>query len=155
MIFTAIAFIQFNSDESVAGPSLKEEVESLSPHVTSVKVCGHWEYKGKQGQYRIISGWIYGHSEIYIQWLADPDIDTPTDREKKDDFEVMHTSSFPRFNDYESATDITEPSCRETPAGTEIIFDAHDGHSNQKAHVVIKLNNEFGKFTLSETMRSN
>jgi hypothetical protein len=154
LFLTAISFL-LNTGEALADLTLKEDSQKLSPYITSVKVCGHWEYKGKRGQYRIISGWIYGHSEIYVQWLADPDIDIPKDKKEKEDFKVMHTLSIPRFDDYESATDLTEPLCQETSAGLKVYFDADDGHTDQKTHVVIKLKNELGKFSLSETTRSN
>jgi len=71
--------------------TLINDAKSLSEHITTVKICGSWNYNGKQGKYRIITGWLYGHSEIYIQWLADTD----NKKDLEENSKVMFTLSLP------------------------------------------------------------
>jgi hypothetical protein len=128
----------FISNSSADDLTLFNEAKSISPQIDTVFVCGSWEYKEKRGTFRIISGWIYGHTELYVQWLKESY--TPGT------IKVESTISFPRFNHYEEAVDLSNIRCTTIENGVKLDMHMSDGHSDKERNVSILLFNEPGKY---------
>lgn len=139
--------------------TLDEKVKKLDPFIQSVSMCGQWDHNNEEGSYRIIYGWLWGHTEIYVQWVADPIFFPKKGQQERRFPQVIKTATFPEFNDYESATDLENVKCLKQKDHWVITADADNGHEENpvksKYQLVIHLYKEPGKFTLEKkTMRS-
>ena len=120
--------------------TLLDEVKLISPQINQIFICGEWKFKEKAGVFRIISGWIYGHSELYIQWLNRPYGDKIMTVDK--------TLSISEFNYYNSATDLSNIRCKVVDNGIKLEMSAFNWHSETNHDVSILLFNEPGKYQL-------
>jgi hypothetical protein len=141
------------SQASADSLTLEDSAKAIDPWIGTVISCGEWRHQGLQGAYRIVVGWIYGHSEIYIQWVTDPD-SWPKDG-KKHDYRprVIASASLEEFDLYESATDLNNVRCVEHAGRWTVEADAENGDADPgdpqaKYHISIELKDEPGKYVL-------
>ena len=132
--------------------TLEETVKNLDPFIQSVSLCGWWENKNEQGRYRIISGWLWGHTELYIQWVADPIWSPQKGQKTREEPLIVATATFPEFNSYQSATDFENIQCIEKNGKWVVTADAENGHEHPalKYKLIIHLSSIPGKYKLVE-----
>lgn len=128
------------------GPwTLEDPVKKLPAQVQSIEICGKWEsdrYVG--GVYRLVRGSLWGHDEIYVQWIGYP-------KELKDYYPgeevVVATLSLPEFDEYESAADIGSVNCAVVSGKTVVKFTYTDsGEEDGAAHEMTLTLGAPGKF---------
>jgi hypothetical protein len=132
--------------------TLRSAVDRIDASIQSVLTCGFWEYGGERGQFRIATGYGYGHSELYVQWIADP-VEYPAKKEeRRSNYLVMKTVGLEEFDNYESATDISTPVCKKVGKDYQIVFRTENHHEDPpvKSTVTITLYDEPGKYKLTE-----
>jgi len=132
--------------------TLEQTAKNLNPSVQSVFMCGRWQYKRESGSFRIIYGWLWGHTEIYIQWLADPIIYPEKGQKERQLPLVIKTVSLPEYDDYESATDLENIKCSLHGENWVITADADNANDDDpksaKYSLSIQLFNEPGRYKL-------
>ena len=137
--------------------TLEETATNLNPFIQSVSMCGEWHHKNEKGRFRVIYGWLWGHTEIYVQWIADPIWYPEKGQEERPEPLVVKTLSFPDLNDYESATDLINVKCEKQNGQWAITADAHNGHEEGEAakyRLTIYLYDIPGKYKLIEVYPS-
>jgi hypothetical protein len=130
--------------------TLEEPAGAINPNINSVIACGEWKHGDYSGYFRIITGWLYGHSEIYVQWIAWPEYYPPPGQPARATALLVKSVSFPRFDNYEAATDLTTPVCKKVGGRYQIVSIADNGHDDTKSTIIIKLYDEPGKYELIE-----
>lgn len=139
--------------------TLEKKAENLDPFIQSVSVCGRWHHNNEEGDFRIIHGWLWGHTEIYVQWVADPVWYPKKGLQERGVPLVVKTATFPEFNHYESATNLDNVKCVEQNGKWVITADADNGYEEEpgkaKYQLVIYLSNQPGKFKLEKEAKSN
>ena len=150
------------SRETLAGESLtlEQQAKSLDSLITSVITCGDWSFQGKHGNYRIITGWLWGHSEIYVQWLMEAKWDKKKlqGNEQLGVPQVLATALFPDYDYYEAATDLNDIRCvkKQQHWIIEANADGNLGKEEEAKYLLaIELDDEPGKFTLTKQPTSS
>ncbi|HEV2111216.1 MAG TPA: hypothetical protein VGT99_07670 [Gammaproteobacteria bacterium] len=153
----SLAVLAYVSLETYAGEPLTLEApaKSLDPLINNVLTCGDWSFQGKHGSYRIISGWLWDHSEIYVQWLTDAEWDKNKVKGSQEVGvpQILATASFGDFDFYESATDLSNISCSKKQGQWVIEAQADEGQlkpgdPKAKYLISIELSAEPGKYVL-------
>jgi hypothetical protein len=133
--------------------TLEDAANGLDPSVQSVSLCGEWRHDNESGNFRVIYGWLWGHTEIYVQWLAAPNwFPKEGEAERRTPF-VVKTVAFPEYDNYESATDLDNVRCvriNGTWAITANADNANEDEPRRRYDLVIYLYDEPGKFRLVE-----
>lgn len=141
-----------------AGLTLEESAKKLDSSIQTVMTCGHWEQGEERGRYRVIAGWLWGHSEIYIQWLADPIWYPKKGQTARHTPLVLKTAVIPELDAYEAATDLENISCVEREKGWTVEADAENGHEENaekaKYRLVIELGERPGSLRVVKRRRS-
>lgn len=133
------------------GLTLEKSVRNLDPSIQSVFTCGSWKYGNQGGTFRVISGWLYGHTELYVQWVSDPVWDPQLGQQPDPELRVMATAVFPEFDDYEAATYLENVRCVHTRDGWAVTADAdnsNDDGPTAKYWLFVYLHDAPGKFRL-------
>ncbi|HEY6020954.1 MAG TPA: hypothetical protein VIY48_13945 [Candidatus Paceibacterota bacterium] len=131
--------------------TLQENTANLDPSIQSVSLCGNWHYQNENGSFRVIYGWLWGHTEIYVQWLADPNWYPEKGQERREVPRVLNTLAFPEYDHYEAATDLTDIRCLKRNGRWAIVANAdnaNDDEQSGKYELVIYLYDTPGKFKL-------
>lgn len=134
---------------SADGLTLEKFVRNLDPSIQSVLTCGDWQHGNESGVFRVISGWLYGHGELYVQWVADPIWSPKKGQQQHTEARVMETAIFPDLDNYEAATDLDNVRCVHTRYGWAVTADAdnaHDEGPTAKYRLLVYLYDEPGKF---------
>lgn len=145
---------------ALASPlTLEKKAENLDPFIQSVSMCGRWHHNNEEGDFRIIHGWLWGHTEIYVQWMADPVWYPKKGLQGRGIPLVVKTATFQEFNHYEAATDLDNVKCLKQRGKWVITADANNGHEEDprkaKYQLVIYLSDEPGKFRLAKKPKSD
>ena len=156
---TIICFFLVPSATWASSLTLDETVRKLDPSIQSVSLCGRWKHHNEEGVYRVIYGWLWGHTEIYVQWVADPIWYPDENQEERQVPLVIKTATFPEYNHYEAATDLENVKCLLRDDKWIITADADNGHESDpdraKYQLIIYLYDEPGTFRLEEKAISN
>lgn len=150
-IFT-LFFTTFTGYAHPSSLTLENSAKNLDAFIQSVSLCGRWQHNHAQGSYRIIHGWLWGHTEIYAQWVADPVWHPELGQKERRTPVIVKTTTFPEINYYESATDLDNIQCLQQNGIWTITADAENAHETPslKYKLVIYLYNDPGKYKLVE-----
>lgn len=130
-LFTLV--ILFISGYSFASElTLKKSISNLATEVESLQKCGGWKDNDSTGFYRVILGYNYGRSELYIQWIKSPK--DPTRSVKS---EVVVTQSIEVFNANHASYELTDIVCKETSFGISVILEADNDNEDNGIYDVI------------------
>ena len=137
--------------------TLEETVKNLDSFIQSVSLCGRWENNNEKGSYRIIYGYLWGHTELYVQWVADPIWEPKKGQKERRTPLVIKTATFPEFNSYESATDFHNIQCKKQSGKWVVTADAENAHEmpTLKYKLLIYLSQKPGKYKLVEKHKPN
>lgn len=133
--------------------TLEDTARDLDPSVQSVSLCGEWRHRNESGNFRIIYGWLWGHAEIYVQWIAAPNWYPKEGEEERRTPLVVKTVAFPEYDNYESATNLENVRCVRIDGKWAILANADNANEDEPARtyeLVIYLYDEPGKFKLVE-----
>lgn len=133
--------------------TLEDAANNLDPSVQSVSMCGEWHHKNENGNFRVIYGWLWGHTEIYVQWVVAPNWFPKEGEKERRTPLVVKTVAFPEYDDYESATDLDNVRCVKRNGKWVIIanaVNANDDGPTSKYELFIYLYDEPGKFKIVE-----
>lgn len=133
--------------------TLEDTANNLDPSVQSVSMCGEWRHKSESGNFRVIYGWLWGHTEIYVQWVAAPNWYPEERQEERRTPLVVKTVAFPEYDNYESATDLDNVRCVRRNGKWTITANADNANDDEptgKYELIIYLYDEPGKFKLVE-----
>lgn len=119
--------------------NIKKEINDTSPHIIAIKKCGYWEDKKERGQYRIIEAYLYGHSEIYIQWVADPVEYPQKGQKRRAEFLIVKTVSLSKFNQHHASYQLIESKCVYKDEETELSLLVENADTDKKSNIKVKL----------------
>ena len=131
------------------GQTLEKSARNLDPSIQSVITCGNWQYGKHSGAFRVISGWIYGHSELYVQWVADPVWDPQPGQRQRPMPRVMATAVFPELDGYDAVTDLENVRCVHGQGGWAVSAAADNSEGDglgSKYRLFVYLHDKPGKF---------
>lgn len=138
--------------------TLERSAKNLDPFIESVSMCGRWKHNNEKGGFRIIYGYLWGHTEIYVQWVADPVWFPEKGKKERRVPLILYTATFPEYDDYEAAIDLENIKCIQRKDKWMITADAdntnEDDPEKSKYQLIIHLYNEPGKFRIEIKSKS-